>query len=561
MRKISNPHIAQLLMQLRFTSVAKRKQFLNHTENLIYIVEPQKEYPFDFICFKITGYHPKGLPQELIKGEELAADLRIFLWKLSGQVEDEVEGKGENIYPVDKLADLLKVSVRTISRWRENGLLARKYTFNDGTRRLAVSQSSLDKYLQKNPALAGNRRSVERLTPQEKKTIISEARKLAPKAKHRQGVIDKITKKVGRSREAVRKILSEYEDEHPKRKLFKSHIKPLEAGDSAEIFRLHKQGVPIEDLMENFNRSKSYIYRVIRRKKAKSLLNREIEYIHSDEFEKPDAETEILNMPLSRMKTGEIKERKIDLQGGSITKYLQSLKNITRLTRQKETELFRKYNFLKYLAASSQEQLHKNKSSAKNIRTIEKCLTQAEAIKNNIIELNQHLVVSIASKHKTHKVPLQDLISEGNFLLMRAVEGFDYTRGFRFTTYASWVIAKNFARTIPAKTKLSGKTTAGLLEDVQRDFRLEEAIDFGAIERARHSLVQVIKEELDEREQYVILHHYGLTGSAIIKKTKTLQQIGNELELTGERVRQIELQALQKLKQSLSIEEFELLTE
>ena len=70
----------------------------------------------------------------------------------------------------------------------------------------------------------------------------------------------------------------------------------------------------------------------------------------------------------------------------------------------------------------------------------------------------------------------------------------------------------------------------------------------------------VIKNELDEREQYIILHHYGLTGSPIIKKSKTLQEIGDELHLTRERIRQLELSALQKLKQSLSIEEFELLT-
>ena len=155
---------------------------------------------------------------------------------------------------------------------------------------------------------------------------------------------------------------------------------------------------------------------------------------------------------------------------------------------------------------------------------------------------------------------MQDLIGEGNLTLMRAIERFDYTRGFRFSTYASWVIAKDFAKKLPAQDRHRDIGGADTLEHVQRDLRLTEGIDFGAIERARHSLVQVIKDELDDREQYVILNHYGLLGSTIIKKSKTLQQIGDDLKLSGERVRQIELIALQKLKQSLSIEEFELLT-
>jgi RNA polymerase nonessential primary-like sigma factor len=81
-----------------------------------------------------------------------------------------------------------------------------------------------------------------------------------------------------------------------------------------------------------------------------------------------------------------------------------------------------------------------------------------------------------------------------------------------------------------------------------------------AIERARQSLVGVIRDNLDEREQYIILNHFGLLSSPIKKEKKTLQQIGGDLGIGKERVRQIELVALQKLRQSLSAEEFELLT-
>ncbi len=143
---------------------------------------------------------------------------------------------------------------------------------------------------------------------------------------------------------------------------------------------------------------------------------------------------------------------------------------------------------------------------------------------------------------------------------MNAVEKFDYTKGSRFGTYASWTIAKDFAQKIPGLYSHLDKSRAASLANIQREMHTSQVTDFAAVESAHKSLTRVIKNNLNEREQYIILHRFGLIGSPIRKKTKTLVEIGTELNFSKERVRQIELMALQKLRQSLSAEEFELLT-
>jgi RNA polymerase sigma factor (sigma-70 family) len=561
MRKISNPHLARLQMQLKFTSPKKRREFLNAAEQLLDLIEPDKQYPFDFVCYKITGYHPKDLPHELISGDRLADDLSIFLWKLSGLVDDSVSDYDEQIYTIEQLARKLDVSTKTITRWRRRGLRARKYVFINGDKRLAISQSSIDKFLAENHDLARKAAAYSRLSKAQTDDIISLAKELsAAGGITRRQAIDQIHERTGRGRETIRAVIEQYEKSGSRKKLFKKYQRPLDSAAKSETYKLYKKDVGIPEIAERFNRSKSDIYRIVKRKRTEELLAVKIEYIPSDEFLAEDAEHKIIGRSIDKLRSPKPQVDRKQMTAASIGKYIDSLKNVPRLTRSREADLFRQYNYFKFRAARTQQQVHPGRVSSRQLNFIEKCLRLAEAVKNTIIEANLTLVVGIAGKHTTTGATLQDLISEGNFSLMRAVEKFDYTKGFRLATYASWIIAKDFARKVPADRLRPDTGGAEALDNIQRDLRVAEGVDFGAIERARHSLVQVIKNELDEREQYVILHHYGLTGSPIIKKTKTLQEIGDELNLSRERIRQLELSALQKLKQSLSIEEFELLT-
>jgi len=565
MQKIKSQSLAQLLVQLRFTPEKKRLEQLDAAEKLYAIIEPNKEYPFDFVCFRITDFHPKGpVAEELIQGGELLDDLRIFISKLSGRLALGVAEQSQKIYTIKELAETSGVSVKTIYRWRKRGLIARKYIFDDGKRRLGFSQSTVDKFLKANPDLATKAKSFARLTDKQKQRIIKQAAKLTTDTNlSRRQIINMISAETGKCHETIRYTLLNYEKANPDKPISKHPISVIEPAQAAEIYRLFKQGCNVKDLMKRFNRNRSSIYRIVNRRRAKALLARKIEFIPSDEFLEKDAEEKILAEPIDNTEPPTRKDvvlgtppqgvpygtygEPLKLARGSLPEYLQTLKNTPVLNREHEAELFRRYNYLKFLACQTRTGIKPARVSGVRLSQIENFLAQADEIKRRIIEANLRLVVSVARKHTAGGASLLDLVGEGNISLMRAVEKFDYTRGFRFATFASWTIAKDFARKIPAQS-------------IRRDLRTEDTVDFAAIERAHQSLTQVIENNLTERERYIILNRFGLVGSPIKKETKTLKQIGEELGFSKERIRQIELTALQKLRQSLSSEEFELLT-
>ena len=561
MRTIRNHNLAQLLMQLRFTPENKRRKELAAAEKLYALIDDTKQYPFDFVCYHITGFNSKdSYDKELLEGKALLDDLELFIARLSGKLAEPVAEQTERVYTIEELSEQFDVSTKTVGRWRRRGLLARKFVFEDGAHRFGFLESTVETFKQDNAELVARARDFRRRTGKERQQVIRSARSLAAKASlSRYQIIEQISRKLGLAHETVRYTLAEYETQHHDHPIFSKPAGRMKPTEAAELYRLHRQGVSIRQLMARFDRSRATIYRIVNQRRAMALLAKKIEFVPSDAFLAKGAREQILGKPLQV--AGADPEKRIEpfeLVGETLLpEYLQVLKTTPVLSRDEEIELFRRYNFLKHRVAQERHQIGLSNVSATLLSELEGLLEQAEDIRRMLVEANLRLVVSIASKHTSDGTNFSDLVSKGNFALIQAVEEFDYTKGFRFSRRASLNIAKEYAKVSGRSTELTRKR-AESVANIQRGLRANTA-DVLAIERTRQSLAEVIREELDEREQHVILHHFGLLGTPVHKKTKTLKQIGDELDLTKERIRQIELSALQKLRQCLSKEQFELL--
>ena len=303
--------------------------------------------------------------------------------------------------------------------------------------------------------------------------------------------------------------------------------------------------------------------------------------------------------------TNRERQTAVTMTTDSVRMYLKEIGKVNLLTAAQEVDLAKKIE----IGLEATDELEKaDEEGLKLPRPIERRLIRQEQIgleaKGRLVEANLRLVVSIAKKYIGRGMSFLDLIQEGNLGLIRAVEKFDYTKGFKFSTYATWWIRQAITRAIADQARtiripvhmvetinklvriqrqlvqelgedptpeqigekmgldgdrireilkisqepVSLETPIGEEEDSQLGDFLEDTLVMGPSEAAGHALLQEglnrVLDELSDRERKVVELRFGLLDG----HARTLEEVGREFGVTRERIRQIESKTLNKLR-------------
>ena len=231
----------------------------------------------------------------------------------------------------------------------------------------------------------------------------------------------------------------------------------------------------------------------------------------------------------------------------SLPAYLAGLYRVPLLSPYGEQHIFRKLNYLRHWVAVLRDRLLKASAPRKDlIETIYGMFEEIDALRGRIIECNLRLVVSISRRFADNRNGFEELVSEGNLILMKAVDRFDYARGFRFSTYATHAVQRHIFRLFQTRQKRRSReqlTASEVLGDLLPPTIDEMRLDPQGDVRA---LLGKWDECLDEREQYIIKTRFGVDGH---DDSRTLRDLSDELGISKERVRQVQIRAMDKLRE------------
>ena len=225
------------------------------------------------------------------------------------------------------------------------------------------------------------------------------------------------------------------------------------------------------------------------------------------------------------------------------------------LTYAHEEHLFLRFNLTRMKIASI---LHGSAGKRLLAETTRELLAWGHrmlAARSVIVRLNMPLVLAMAKRTRLGSVDFNELISEGNMALLRSVEKFDCSRGYKFSTYSCRAILKSFSRVAMRASRYRGKFPAEFDPAMERsDFieRQREGLADDCVDELKEIFLQNLAG-LSDVERTVISERFALapSGDGSTQAPKTLEQVGQIIGVTKERVRQIQNNALKKMRVAL----------
>jgi RNA polymerase primary sigma factor len=286
----------------------------------------------------------------------------------------------------------------------------------------------------------------------------------------------------------------------------------------------------------------------------RAILAQPMDYIDNDEFYEPDAEFRIYEDAPEIQKPDVSWYRPLmdDLTPSSVSHGQKSTRNAGTLllTADEERVLFLQYNYARHRVRQLQKEIGSSGPTDEQAQEILRWYRTAALYREQIAETNLALVLAMAKRTRMSEVDFADLVSEGNMALLRSVDKFDCARGFKFSTYACRAILKAFSRQGMKLSKYRQRFPTDFDPALEKSNHLENVRRTHEEECAEEVKHIVLNNDADltKVEQTVIHHRFGLGGKTESGEPLTLEQVGQIIGVTKERVRQIQNKALEKIR-------------
>jgi RNA polymerase primary sigma factor len=274
------------------------------------------------------------------------------------------------------------------------------------------------------------------------------------------------------------------------------------------------------------------------------LLAEQVEFISHPAFDEPDAEERILRLPRASAEQNNDDSGIYALTGDVLPESKD----------ERERYLFLRYNYCRRKVFQILARHNNTRLSADETQEVLKWEHASRNTLGEIVRENVPLVLAMAKRTRIVGVDLTDLISEGNLALLRSVGKFDHSRGYKFSTYACRAILKSFSRVATRTARYRGHFPTEFDPDLEKGNYLEQrryAVEEDCVSELR-SVMEGNGANLSDVERAVIRARFALAGDDDAEhRAKTLEQVGEMIGVTKERVRQIQNKALGKLRSAL----------
>lgn len=287
---------------------------------------------------------------------------------------------------------------------------------------------------------------------------------------------------------------------------------------------------------------------------VKAALARSIDCIAHPDFDRPGVRNQILG-PFPAEEPAGSRNVPAAEPMRVASNYIAGLGSAPLLTKEQELYLFRKMNYLKHLAREAQKKIPRAADKLSRVQQMERHLAEADATRDQILNANLRLVISIAKKYVNVANSFDELLSEGNMSLIQAAEKFDVSRGNRFSTYATRAIRNNLYHFVLDKHRKRQRVNCAdeTVLASATDEGTNEHLVVSRLEYIRRLLARVMNK-LDAQKRAVLSSRFGLDYAT---DPRTLKEIACEMGVSRERIRQIQSRAMRELKLLVSEEKLD----